>query len=161
MTILGPWARPGIVDAKVPFGWDVAHMPASPNSGQRGTCLYVDHYGIYSDTNHPEASWEYAKWVSGPEGMMMWAAIWGARSICPVKAVCESPVWLNYGGCNGRLILDALEYAHTPPINWGNAMEAENIWRAELDLVIVEQQTVKEAVKNICDKISPILLESA
>jgi len=40
-------------------------------------------------------------------------------------------------------------------------MEAENIWRAELDLVIVEQQTVKEAVKNICDKISPILLESA
>jgi len=94
MTILGPWARPGIVDAKGPFGWDVAHMPASGNSGQRGTCLYVDHYGIYSDTNHPEASWEYAKWVSGPEGMMMWAAIWGARSICPVKAVCESPVWL-------------------------------------------------------------------
>ena len=68
---------------------------------------------------------------------------------------------MSYGGPEHRqdnqTILDQLDSTRPPPVNFANAVAAENAWNEEFDLVINGQQTVEQAAQNSCDKLAPIL----
>ena len=102
----------------------------------------------------------FMKFITGEEGQTMWTELIGARSITPVKAVAETDDWLHYGGSTGEIILDSLSFSQAPPVNFGNANEAETIWNQELGLVIAGEATVEEAVVSICEQLAPVLAES-
>lgn len=157
MGLFGPWFRPTLVTMENPFNWDVAHPPRSPKTGERGSVVYTDMWGLYSETKVGEATWEYAKFLTGQKGQEMWTGLIGARSISPVKAVAQSDAWLHYGGSTGEIILDSLSFSQAPPVNFGNGSEAETIWNQELGLVIAGQATVEQATQSICEKLAPVL----
>ena len=95
--------------------------------------------------------------LTSKAGQERWVELIGARSISPIQEVAKSDDWLHYGGSTGEIILDALSYAQPPPVNFGNAPEAENIWNQEFALVVAGEESVEDAVANICPQIEPIL----
>jgi multiple sugar transport system substrate-binding protein len=159
MGLFGPWWRPAMVGNENQFAWDVANPPMAPGGG-RGSVAYIDHWAMSAQTEVADETWEFMKFLTSQEGQEMWTELIGARSISPIKAVAESDAWTSYGGSSGQIILDALSFSQAPPVNFGNANEAENIWNQEFGLVIAGEKTVADAVASICSQIAPVLAES-
>jgi multiple sugar transport system substrate-binding protein len=160
MGLFGPWWRPSLVTMEKPFKWDVAYPPKAPATGNRGSVVYTDMWGMSPGSKVPNETWDFMKYITSEEGQKLWTELIGARSISPVKSVAQSDEWLHYGGSTGEIILDSLSFSQVPPVNFGNANEVETIWDQEFGLVVAGQETVEQAVKKICEQISPILLES-
>ena len=163
MAFFGPWYRPGLVnmDEADKFNWDVAYPPRSPNTGEHGSVVYVDQWGIAALSQQPEATFDFVTFLTSEAGQTRFTELLGSRSISPVQSVAESEEWLNYGGSTGEIILDSLSFSQPPPVNFGNAPEAENIWDQELSLVVAGESTVEDALANICPQLEPILPEPA
>lgn len=157
MGFYGPWMRPLVVSTENQFNWDVANAPISPQTGERGSDVYTDQWAISTGSQHPVETFDFLTFMTSQEAQEQWVALRGARSISPVQAVAQTDDWINYGGSSGQIILDALSYAEAPPVNFGNSPEAENIWTQEFDLVIAGEESVADAVVNICDQIAAIL----
>jgi multiple sugar transport system substrate-binding protein len=157
MGLYGPWFRPTLVTAANQFRWDVAQPPKSPTTGARGSVVYTDEWGIYSSSKVARETWDFMTFLTGPAGQTKWNELIGARSISPIKDVAQTDRWIHYGGSSGQIILDTLGYAKAPPVNFGNANEAETIWTDELGLVIAGQEGVDAAVQNVCSKVAPVL----
>lgn len=157
LGLFGPWYRPSLVNNQKPFKWDVAFPPKAPSTGKRGSVVYTDHWSIFGESKVVNETWQFQKFLTSKEGQQLWTELIGARSISPVKEVAQSEKWLTYGGSSGKIILDALSFSQAPPVNFGNANEAENIWNEELGLIIAGQSTVDKAAKTICDRIAPVL----
>jgi len=157
MGLFGPWYRPVLAEMKQPFHWDVAAPPKAPKTGKRGTVVYTDMWGIYLSSKVAKETYDFMAFFAGPAGQQKWVDLLGARSITPVQEVAKTDKWLHYGGSSGQIILDCLSFAQAPPVNFGNADQVENTWNDEFGLVIAGQETVEQAVKNIDQKISPIL----
>ncbi len=157
MGIYGPWMRPLIVSAENQFNWDVAHPPKSPNTGERGSDVYTDQWAIAAGSELPEETFDFVTFLTSKAAQQRWVELRGARSISPVQEVARTDEWMHYGNSTGEIILDALSYSQAPPVNFGNAPEAENLWTQEFGLVIAGEESVAEAVGNICQQIEPIL----
>jgi multiple sugar transport system substrate-binding protein len=157
MGLFGPWWRPALVNMEEQFSWDVAHPPKSPTTGQRGSDVYVDQWAIAAGSQLPVETFDFVTFLTSKAGQERWTELLGARSISPVQEVAQSDAWLHYGDSTGEIILDALSYAQPPPVNFGNAPEAENIWIQEFALVIAGEESVSDAVANICPQLEPIL----
>lgn len=159
MHMAGPWFRPGLVEEEL-FDWTVVPYPR-PGGDPPISVLYTDQWSMSSSSKHPEQAWELLKFLGGPEGHHAWAEIYGSRSINPVQEIAFSDDWLTYGGEEHRddnqAFLDQLEHTVPPPTNFGDGAQAENVWNEQLDLVIVEQQSVEDAVQAICDSLSSVL----
>lgn len=160
MGLFGPWFRPTLVTMDKPFKWDVAYPPKDPKTGKRGFVVYTDMWGMSPNTKVPQQTWDFMKFLTSKAGQQEWTDLIGARFISPIKEVAQSDKWLHYGGSSGEIILDSLSFSQVPPVNFGNANEVENTWDQEFGTVISGQQTVEQAVKKICDQVTPILNES-
>jgi multiple sugar transport system substrate-binding protein len=159
MGLAGPWFRPVLVNLENPFNWDVAYPPKSPK-GERGSVVYTDQWAMWSGTQVADQTWELMKFLTSQESQQRWVELMGARSISPVKEVAESDGWISYGGSTGSIILDSLSFSQAPPVNFGNANEAETIWNEELGLVIAGESTIEQAVTKICERLAPVLADS-
>jgi multiple sugar transport system substrate-binding protein len=160
MGLYGPWFRPVLANAAHQFKWDVAQPPKAPGGGQRASVIYTDEWGIYSGSKLAKETWDFMKFLTGPAGQTRWTELVGARSISPIKQVAQSDKWIHYGNSSGQLILDTLAISKAPPVNFGNANEAETVWLDELGLVVAGQEPIDAALKNICAKVNPILQQS-
>lgn len=159
MTMAGPWFRPGIVEEDL-FNWTVRPYPR-PGTEPPLSVLYTDQWAMSATTDNPDQAWELLKFLGGPEGLTAWSEIFGSRSITPVQELAQSDAWLTYGGeehrADNQAFLDQLESTVPPPTNFGNGAEAENVWNEQLDLVIVGQQSVEQAVQATCDSLAQVL----
>jgi len=160
MGLYGPWFRPVLVNAANQFKWDVAQPPKAPSTGQRASVVYTDEWGIYAQSKVARETWEFMRFLTGPQGQARWTELIGARSISPIRQVAQGDRWIKYGNSSGQLILDTLTLSKAPPVNFGNANEAETAWTDELGLVIAGQEPIDTALKNVCTKVNPILQQS-
>lgn len=160
MNFAGPWFRPGLVENK-PFNWTIRLFPTTPKGGAPISILYTDQWSMSATSDHPDESWELVKFLGGNEGLTIWSEIYGSRSITPVQELALSDKWMNYGGpehrADNQTILDQLEATQSPPINFADGAEVDNVWNEQLSLVMIGQQSVDQAVQTICDTIDPIL----
>ena len=157
MGMFGPWWRPSLVTMDKPFRWDVAMPPKSPYTGNRGSVVYTDMWGMSSTTKVTADTWSFMKYITSKDGQQMWTDLIGARSISPVKMVAQTDKWIHYGGSSGQIILDALSFSQVPPINFGNGNEVETIWDQEFGAVIAGQETVEQAVQKIVPQVQQVL----
>lgn len=159
MNMAGPWFRPGLVE-EPPFNWTVRSYPR-PGADPALSVLYTDQWAMSSATENPDQAWELLKFLGGPEGQTLWSEIYGSRSITPIQELAQSDAWLTYGGeehrADNQAFLDQLEFTVAPPTNFGDGAEAENVWNEQLDLVLVGQQSVDDAVQAICDNLGTVL----
>lgn len=156
-AVFGPWFRPDMVTMENPFKWDVAMLPKAPATGERATVAYTDMWSIYGKSKYAEQTWEFMKFLTSKEGQEMWVDLIGSRSISPVKEVAQSADWINYGGSSGQFILDELQFARVPPVNFANANEVETIWNMEFGSVIAGEQDVEVAAQKACEQIQSVL----
>jgi multiple sugar transport system substrate-binding protein len=158
--LAGPWFRPGLVENE-PFNWEIRLIPKVPGTETSTTLLYTDHWAMSSTTEYPNEAWELLKFLGGSEGQTLWSEIYGSRSITPIQELANSDAWLNYGGEEHRddnqTILDQLERTVPPPTNFADGTEVENIWNEQLELVLVGQQDIEQAVQTICQSVSSVL----
>jgi ABC-type glycerol-3-phosphate transport system substrate-binding protein len=123
--------------------------------------LYIDQWAMSSTPDNPDEAWGLLTFLGGPEGQTAWSEIYGSRSITPIQELALSDAWLGYGGeahrADNQTILDQLEATVPPPTNFADGAEVENVWNEQLELVIVGQQDIAQAVQTIADTINPIL----
>jgi multiple sugar transport system substrate-binding protein len=155
----GPWFRPGLVENE-PFNWTIRLFPR-PKADPPVGMLYIDQWAMSSTTDNPDEAWGLLTFLGGPEGQTAWSEIYGSRSITPIQELALSDAWLGYGGeahrADNQTILDQLEATVPPPTNFADGAEVENVWNEQLELVIVGQQDIAQAVQTITDTINPIL----
>lgn len=110
MTFSGHWVIPGYAD--LPFQWGVAPVP----SGPAGRATLVNSAGIVGSatTEHPEAAWEFMRYVVSPEGQTTLASLGFAipvqESVATGPAYLDQPVEADHA-----LFVDALDYARVKP----------------------------------------------
>lgn len=159
MFMAGPWFRPGLVEGQ-PFNWTVRPYPR-PAADPALSVLYTDQWAMSAATENSDQAWTLLKFLGGPEGQTIWSEIYGSRSITPIQELAQSDAWLTYGGeehrADNQAFLDQLQFTVAPSTNFGDGAEAENVWNEQLELVIVGQQSVEQAVQTICDSLTMVL----
>lgn len=62
MFAMGPWDQPSFWE--LPFGWDIAAWPASPNTGKSATWLGSMGFGVSAKSKNPQAAFDLAAFLS-------------------------------------------------------------------------------------------------
>jgi multiple sugar transport system substrate-binding protein len=136
MMPMGHWAVPSYSEAG--FTWDVVPMPAGPAG--RVTSVNSAGFVIANGSKHPDASWQFLKFVLSSAAQTRLAELGFA---CPVlQSVAESPAFLQQATpIDHQIFLDALGYAHMKPVfrgydEWASAVGDGMgvVWRGEADL---------------------------
>jgi multiple sugar transport system substrate-binding protein len=89
------------------FEWDIAPIPLSPNSGERGTVVDTVSWSVAKDTTYPDAAWELVKFFTGEAGQLRMAEGGSATPSMIKYADSEarmrytptrpSPIWASSG----------------------------------------------------------------
>jgi multiple sugar transport system substrate-binding protein len=150
---IGPWALAPFRGIEG-FEWDVADMPAM---GRQATFLFGNPMAITSDAANKNAAWEYLKFAAGEPGQRIRQA--AGFEIAPVKAVAESEFVASGAGLAPEHIekfLEVTSYAYLPPLhpNWQEIHDS--IW-PELELALLGQQSVEDALNNACAGVNMVL----
>lgn len=70
MIMDGPWDLPRFREISN-FDWGIAPLPAGP--AERVTYLAGEHMAIFRQSRHPDAAWEFVRWVVQPEVQAMFS----------------------------------------------------------------------------------------
>ncbi|MGW8821198.1 ABC transporter substrate-binding protein [Paenibacillus lautus] len=62
MFAMGPWDQPAFWE--LPFDWDIAAWPASPNTGQTATWLGSMGFAVSAKSKHPQEAFDLAAFLS-------------------------------------------------------------------------------------------------
>ncbi|OOC61802.1 ABC transporter substrate-binding protein [Paenibacillus ihbetae] len=62
MFAMGPWDQPAFWE--LPFNWDIAAWPASPNTGQTATWLGSMGFAVSAKSKHPQEAFDLAAFLS-------------------------------------------------------------------------------------------------
>jgi multiple sugar transport system substrate-binding protein len=154
MFPVGPWGVQPFNDNITDFEWDIAHHPAFET---QATFLFGNSYAISSSSENKDAAWTFLKFATGPEGSLIRQQ--GKYEISPVREVAESEFLASLAGAppeNAIVFMEAVDYAVTPPAHpqWSEIHDA--IW-PELELALLGEITVEEAVNNACTAVNGIL----
>ncbi len=158
MTTVAPWTAP-TWNALANFDWDVAAWPAGPVA--RSTAGLGSGYGITKNTEHPEAAWQWLRWMTSSEGLaFVWAAT--GASTPPRKSVFD--VYFSAPGIapNSAAFLDAMESymdIGRPVSPYGAEFTA--IRDREMDLINIGLKPVAEALADMKQDGDPILAQNA
>lgn len=150
---VGPWALAPFRGIEG-FAWDVADMPAM---ARQATFLFGNPMAITSDAKNKDAAWEYMKFAAGEPGQRIRQA--AGFEIAPVKAVAETEFVASGAGLPPEHIqkfLDVTSYAFLPPLHPQWQEIHDTIW-PELELALLGEQSVEDAVNNACTGVDAIL----
>lgn len=158
MYPIGPWGITPFNDIKE-FQWDAAELPAGP-MGTKATFLFGNAYAIMAGSPNQKAAFEFLKFATGPEGDKIRQD--AGFEIAPIKTIAESSFLKSLEGkepANAAAFLTSAAFAKTVPTHkrWSEIADAIS---AQLDLALLGQQTVPEAMQKACESIDPILAES-
>ncbi|MEA3440648.1 MAG: sugar ABC transporter substrate-binding protein [Chloroflexota bacterium] len=139
------------------FGWDIAPIPISPNSGERGTVVDTVSWSVAKDTQYPDAAWELVKFFTGEAGQLRMA-----------EGGTATPSMIEYA--NSEAFLDPTQppehrdvlisytedeiYTYPSIPNMGQFWDA---WGQELSEMWLGQKSVEDSVAAFCVRIEPSL----
>lgn len=153
----GTWAiTPFKENIEDSFEWDV--MPFI-SFNKQATFMFGNAYSMTSTSKQKEAAWEFIKFATGEEGSRIRQA--GEYETSPVKAVGAKDFIESTNGVpeHAEYFLDATEYAILPVAHplWG---EIHGIIWPELELALLGEQGVEEAMTAACDGVDTLLEEN-
>lgn len=161
MCIVGPWERPAIAQAKMPFQWDVVTTPVSPRTHRTATAVYTDQWGVSAQTAHPAEAWQFVKWLGEIDFHTLWLQSFGASSLDAIAAVDKMPRFVHFDNHSPAAWIEELQYGSPPPINFPSGERAQAVWDQELPLVQLGHETAAQAVAKMVPQINSILQQGA
>ncbi|HHW11186.1 MAG TPA: sugar ABC transporter substrate-binding protein [Firmicutes bacterium] len=105
----GPWALSDIKN-NAKFDWGVVPIP---QGNVRATLLFLDGNAIPAGAPHPEAAWEFLKFLSSEELAPLWIQTKGAPSTVKRAAGTYLKMYGDIPGINA--VLDAVQYGYPLP----------------------------------------------
>ncbi len=154
MYIGGVWLRANFRSIKS-FQWDVAPLF---RGRKRANLLVGSGPVVYAKTEFPKEAYEFAKYIVGKEGQKMYTEL--GISMPTRKSVAFSPAFLDPARPpeNVKVFIDELKYGNYMGIERLSAgEEIRDRMNTELDLVWMNQKTVKEACDTIVKKADKVL----
>ena len=140
--------------------FEVGAIPLPPGSeGRQGTCFSGNHWMINSNSEAPEAAWEFAKMITSTEAGIF-NVLEAKRQTNGRKSVWTDPEVNAVNplyGFTDKVITEGVEPYPTP---WNTRFtEANNIFQAEIDLIWEGDETFAEYASEIERKTQAVLDE--
>ncbi|MFH1904365.1 MAG: sugar ABC transporter substrate-binding protein [bacterium] len=160
LGIMTSWINifPGCLKQIKNFDWDVVPPPMNKKKATRGLVLL---YAISSQTKHPEESYRFLKFLSGPEAQKIIAE---SRIGIPArKSIAESTLFIDPAKkpMNLKSIVDSIEYAEFDPgSELSNFSEINAVVDKHFDYIFLGKISVKEGCLNAKSRAEKMLSES-
>ena len=139
----------------VDFEWDIAPAPYPENGSKNTTWGMGNGLGIVSYSKKKDAAWEFIKAICGPEGQELTAE----RGFVPAytsdatKAAYMKPLAEGLPPANLGIVLEQKIYMEYPAVE-NIQIIAGTIYKEEIELVLIEEQSPGEAIMNIKKRIA-------
>ncbi|HEX2963723.1 MAG TPA: extracellular solute-binding protein [Ignavibacteriales bacterium] len=155
MAMDGPWNLPRYNDILKNLNWAFAPLPAGPN--KQATIVGGEYLAIFKQSQHPDAAWEFVKWMTKPEVQAFWAMKSGYLPIRhAVKNVPEFQEYLNKNP-NFKVFVDQMEVGVAQKsIDYGGLQITRHIAEA-IEKSTVGKMDVKKALDESADKSNRLL----
>ena len=156
MYIDGTWAISSYTQIEA-FKWDLADLPGG--SKETATPIFTGCYWLTQQSKEPDLGWEYLQFLLSEDGQMIFAA--NGMTTPVLKKAATSDVFLNLKGApeHHLLRMSAIDnygrgsYYYHPEF----AEIQSKIWGPEMDLVLLNEKTGKEAIDTVVAKTNEML----
>jgi len=142
LAMEGNWVISYLVEQFPDLNWGVTELPRHPAGGQ-ASMVFTVCYGVASNNDYPDESWQLANFLTGPEGSQL-VAEEGFGVIPP--AISAADTWLEAIGPEiGEGFLAGAEYAHKWqfPVGFQDVFDTFN---ADLQLAFEGQYLAEDVI---------------
>jgi multiple sugar transport system substrate-binding protein len=154
MFPMGPWDQPGFWP--LPFGWDIAPWPASPNTGKTATFVGSLGYGISKKTKSPEAAFALASYL-GLDPIGQEEAYKLGQAVPNLKDMTQNGfLKMEQAPANRQVFVDAIDYGRAPLGGDIKDMEWYNTFTSEASKVWSGKETAEKWAKEITPKLQEL-----
>ena len=158
MEASGLWSLPPYKDDPLTFSWDVVMSPLSQDGG-RTTRAGILNWGIYSGSKNKEAAWDVLKFFVGHEGQKIVAkynmALPGAQDDEANQMIIDSRFPESV-----KNFVDSVPFIEIQDSFSLCEDEVNNLLTAQLQSMILGEQTPQEALDNFNEEAVEILKEA-
>lgn len=155
MFPMGPWDQPGFW--KLPFNWDIAAWPASPNTGKTATWLGSLGFVVSKNTKYPADAYNLAAYLSVDKEAQKQNYELGQAVPNLIDMAKGEFLKMDKGPASRQVFLDIIEdYGH-PVIETGskNTKWLDTMWQ-EASRVWSGKQTAAEWAKEMQPKLQEL-----
>ena len=147
MFPMGPWDQPGFWS--LPFGWDIAAWPASPNTGKTATWLGSLGFVVAKDTKYPEDAFALAAYLSLDAGSQKQNYELGQAVPNLIDMAKGEFLQMDKAPQTRQVFLDIIEDYGKPPIEVGskNLKWLDTFWQ-DASVVWTGKKSAKDFVKE-------------
>jgi len=148
------------------FEWGIAAWPHNPKDKMplhHGD--WRDQDAIFKNTPNPEGSWEFLKYVDGPEGQQILLVQQGDASN---RKSLQQP-WIDYWSKQIpaladqlKVATDAMTFDYFTPDNWSvnHSPISDKVLKPALDKVSIGQQTAADTIKQIKPQVDAAIADT-
>jgi ABC-type glycerol-3-phosphate transport system substrate-binding protein len=149
-------ASVGTAYKDVTFKWDIAPLPRANSSGQAGTTVITNVYGMMKSTKHPELSWAWNRVIGGAK-----------RGLWHVREKQTMPTWkslrdeyLKLPPAHRQAALDAADYG-LPSISSPRYVEMQDLVLQGLAPIWAGTAPVKQTIDQLMPRLNDLLKTAA
>lgn len=155
MESAGLWLLPQYKAEKLDFNWDVVRVPKAAN---QNTLAGILNWGISKDSKHVDEAWELLKFLVGPECMKVVAengmALPGSNDEEANQMVLDTKFPDNV-----QAFVDSVESVDFRTQKNTKYTEIADALNAQMELLLLDQQTPEETQQAIIENFDQILSE--
>lgn len=153
MQQAGLWDLPVYLETSLEFEWDIVKVPASLNQSTKAGVL---NWCIAADSKNKEIAWDIIKFFTGEQGQAVIAkynmALPSTKSEVANQIILDSKFPESVA-----TFIDAVEDVDMKDQLSPHREEIQQLIIAEVDLLLLGQQTPEQTQQNIVDKANEIL----
>ena len=157
MFSAGLWMLPQFIAEPLDFEWDVVRMPMSANQYTKAGVL---NWAIYTNSPHIDEAWEFLTYLVGPVGMRIVAE---SHMALPANTDVEANRIIAESGFppNVQAFIDSAPLVNLNTTLSPQRLEINNELNAQMDLLMLDQQTPEETQRALVENINAILAMAA
>jgi ABC-type glycerol-3-phosphate transport system substrate-binding protein len=155
MAMDGPWNLPRYKDLLKNIDWAVAPLPQGP--AKKATIVGGEYLAIFKQSKHPDAAWEFIKWMIQPETQAMWSMKSGYLPIRhEALNVPEFKAYLDKNP-NFKVFVEQMEYGQAQrQLDYGGLEVSRNIAEA-IEKATIGRMDAAQSLKESARKSNEII----
>jgi len=153
MTSAGLWMLPQYLAEPLDFNWDVVRMPMDRNQYTKAGVL---NWAIYNNSSNVDEAWRFLTYLVGPVGMRIVAE---SHMALPANTDEEANRIIRESGFppNIQAFIDSAPLVNLNTTMSPHRLELMNELNAQMDLLMLDQQTPEETQEAIVQRLNAIL----
>ena len=151
----GPWNLPRYDTMLGGIDWGIGMLPEGPE--KRATIVGGEFLAIFKQTEHPDAAWQFVKWVSQPEIQAWWAMESGYLPVRQSAMEIEEYQQFLAENPGHRAFAEQMEYAVAQrPLDY-HSVEIQRLVAVAMEEAMVGGQDPQRALSEAARKANALL----